>query len=422
MRRFTGVTARTRLTLGYAVLFALSGVAFATLVIWVTFAPVDSSLNEAEKLARSQQATTVKPTPSGEATGTAGSSAGGPPLGKITIASDEGLAAKNQARRELRERLFLAAGIGLTAVTAASAGVGWLMAGRVLRPVHAVSATARRLSQHDLHQRIPVAGPHDEMRELTETINSMLARLERAFAAQERFAANASHELRGPMTTLRALVDVAAAAPDASSDLRELAGELRGQLDRQQRVIDGLLALASSEHPVGPLRPVRLDLIASGALEAVAEEVADRGLDVSADLAPGEVGGDRVLLQLLVDNLVRNAVRHNTPGGRISVQVSERTLVVTNTGAEVTAQRLVELVEPFRRGNSDRVNGTAGTGGGGRVGGAGTGVVGDAGVGLGLAIADAVARSHGTCLRLTPRPGGGVTAAVTLPAGDPDYS
>lgn len=382
MRRPLRITARTRLALVYAGLFALSGVFFAVLLISLTFPPV--------------RAEEPKSKPLVVVTGPAADKPNQPALPDNKIDVEYTLGVKAQARREARNRLLLAATGGLAATTAASAGLGWLMAGRVLRPVHAVSATARRLSQRDLHERIPVTGPQDEMRELAETINSMLARLEQVFAAHQRFAANASHELRGPLTTIRALVDVAAAAPDASADLHQLAAELRGQLDRQQRMIDGLLALASSEHGAATTEPVRLDRVAEQSLATVADEAAGRGLHVVSSMEPIGVLGDPVLLQLMVDNLVRNAVRHNVTGGSVSVRVSAAgTVEVVNTGAEVAAERLDELVEPFRRGSRDRV--------------------GDDGVGLGLAITDAVARSHGATLRLSPRVGGGLVARVTLP-------
>nr|WP_237536145.1 HAMP domain-containing sensor histidine kinase [Streptomyces sp. SID3343] len=283
------------------------------------------------------------------------------------------------------------------------------MAGRVLRPVHAVSGAARRLSRHELHRRIPVAGPHDEMRELAETFNAMLARLERAFAAQHRFAANASHELRGPITTMRTLVDVAAdvAAADVAADvaasatgpgvrdeLPRLVNDLRGQLDRQQRLVDGLLDLAQSENGATTIGPVRLDELAGDALARAAAAIDERGISVYRSLEPTLVQGDPVLLELLVDNLIRNAVDHNR-GGLLRVTGSPGRLVVENSGAEITPARLTELREPFRRGHRDRLHG--------------------GGTGLGLAIADAVAAGHDATLTMTPRSGGGVRAEFTLP-------
>jgi signal transduction histidine kinase len=381
MRSRLRVTARTRLTLIYATVFALSGVAFVAVLLWRMFTPLEPPVNK-------QAVPTVsKPT--------------SPPAGKdvtgVDTTSRELLDYKAQARRELRNELALTALGGLAMMTATAGGLGWLMAGRALRPVHAVSAAARRLSQRDLHQRIPVSGPHDELRELAETINSMLARLEQAFAAQQRFAGNASHELRGPLTTLRALVEVSAAGPDAPAEVRRLAASLVDQLDRQERVIDGLLALASSEHGPEVVQEVRLDELVRESLATLADEIDARRLTVTRDLTPTTVLGDPVLLNLLVDNLMRNAVRHNVPGGRIQIRTHGASLDLANTGAEVTAERLAELVEPFRRGARDRIGTT--------------------GAGLGLAIAEAVARNHDAQMRIDPRPGGGVRARITLTAG-----
>jgi len=275
-------------------------------------------------------------------------------------------------------------------LTLLSGGLGWHVAGRVLRPVHTVSGTARRLSEQNLHERIPVSGPNDEMRELAETFNAMLARLQRSFEAQSRFAANASHELRGPLTTQRALVEVAAGSPVASEDLRELASALLPVLGRQERVVDGLLALAWSEHGTTTIEEVRLDTLVRTSLD----RLPTAGVEVTADLTPTPVLGDPVLLDLLVDNVIRNAVRHNVPGGRLWIATADRTLTVANTGRPVSADRLAELVEPFRRGTRDRV--------------------GD-GAGLGLAIVTTVAAAHHADVSLTPREGGGIRVRVTFP-------
>ncbi len=364
-------TARLRLTLLYAGLIALSGAAVAALIIVLSFVPAgDAPESKASSL------TVVKKPPA--------------LTGKERALTEQAEAAKAQARAELRTRLIGGAAVGTGVLTLLSGGLGWYVAGRVLRPVHTVSGTARRLSEQNLHERIPVSGPNDEMRELAETFNEMLARLQRSFEAQSRFAANASHELRGPMTTQRALVEVAAAAPSASEDLRELASSLRPVLGRQERVVDGLLALAWSEHGMSTTEPVRLDALVRTSLDRVPHE----HLTVSADLADTPVLGDPVLLDLLVDNVIRNAVRHNVAGGRLWATTAERTLTVENTGAPVTPVRLAELVEPFRRGTRDRVG---------------------EGAGLGLAIVTAVAAAHQAAVTLTPRAEGGVRVVVRFP-------
>jgi signal transduction histidine kinase len=354
------LTARTRLTLLYTVLTAFSGAVLATIVLVLTFMPVTS---RPPKIPASKVLI----------------------MDKSTVQSI-GEDAKAQARQELIDRVTLGAGIGVGVLTLGSAGLGWFLAGRVLRPVHMVSGTARRLSEQNLHERIPVSGPRDEMRELAETFNDMLARLQRSFDAQSHFAANAAHELRGPMTTQRTLVEVAASAPDAGDGLHELATSLSPVLDRQERLINGLLELAWSEHGVTTVETVRLDSVVRSALA--------RHLGhATADLVPCVVMGDPTLLDLLVDNLIRNAFTH---GDEVRVSTTKDTFTVENTGPVITAERLADLVQPFRRGARDRVDGN--------------------GSGLGLAIVDAVTRAHDASLSLTPRPRGGIHATVRFQA------
>jgi signal transduction histidine kinase len=367
------LTARLRLTLLYAGLIALSGTAVAALIIVLSFLPS----REMDPTQKASLTTVVKKE-----------------LPKATQKQKEitaqAEAAKALARADLRQRLIGGAAVGVGVLTLLSGGLGWHVAGRVLRPVHTVSGTARRLSEQNLHERIPVSGPNDEMRELAETFNAMLVRLQRSFDAQSRFAANASHELRGPLTTQRALVEVAAGGPSASEDLQELATSLLPVLARQERVVDGLLALAWSEHGMSTIEAVRLDALAHTCTDRLELD----GLTVSAELTPTPVLGDPVLLELLVDNLVRNAVRHNVPNGQLWLTTANRTLVVANTGQPVSADRLTELVEPFRRGPRDRVG---------------------EGAGLGLAIVTAVAAAHHAEVSLAPREGGGIRVRVEFP-------
>jgi signal transduction histidine kinase len=371
------LTAQARLTLAYGGLFLITGTALAILVITLTFPPAQAKVPAPIKASLVPKALATPPP-------------------AVAEAERQVLAAKQQARRELRNRMITVSAICLGGMTVVAMGLGWAMAGRALRPVHAVSGTARRLSQRNLHERIPVSGPRDEMRELAETFNDMLGRLERAFEAQRRFAANASHELRGPMTTQRTLIEVAAAAPDAGSQVKDLAEGLRRQLDRQQHLVDGLLALACSEHGVTGMAPVDLADLVRDWLGPARAAVA-----VHARLEPAVVQGDQILLDLLCGNLIRNAVQHNVQGGQVWVHTTPGRLVVENTGPQVGAERLRELLEPFRRGQRDRL----------RPAGPATA----AGAGLGLAIAEAAATAHGARLTLLPRPGGGVTATATFP-------
>jgi signal transduction histidine kinase len=366
------LTARLRLTLLYAGLIALSGTAVAALIIVLAFLPA----REVDPAHKAATMTAVKKPPTLSS--------------KQREYTAQAEAAKAQARADLRQRLIGGAAIGVGVLTLLSGGLGWHVAGRVLRPVHTVSGTARRLSEQNLHERIPVSGPNDEMRELAETFNDMLARLQRSFDAQSRFAANASHELRGPLTTQRALVEVAAADPAASEDLRELASALRPVLGRQERVVDGLLALAWSEHGTSTIEEVRLDTL----VETSLDRLDTAGLTVSARLSPTPVLGDPVLLDLLVDNVIRNATRHNVPNGQLWLSAADRTLTVANTGRPVSTDRLAELVEPFRRGTRDRVG---------------------EGAGLGLAIVTTVAGAHHARVSLAPREGGGIRVRIEFP-------
>jgi signal transduction histidine kinase len=368
------LTARLRLTLLYAALIALSGSAVAALIIVLSFPKP------------------VNQTPSGinvKNTGPAVSKKVDPAADRQI--EDEVNAVKAQARAELRSNLITGAAISVGVLTLLSGVVGWWVAGRVLRPVHLVSDTARRLSEQNLHERIPESGPRDEMRELAETFNGMLARLQRSFDAQSHFAANASHELRGPMTTQRTLVEVAAGTPGASADLRELAEALRPVLGRQERLVDGLLALAWSEHGTATIERVRLDELARTSLERTEHPA----ITVQTSLRPASVLGDPILLGLLVDNLIRNAVRHNHEAGQVWISTGGYHLTVENTGEPIAPDRLAELAQPFRRGSRDRVNGSLPNG-----------------VGLGLAIVTAVARAHRADLSLTPRESGGILARV----------
>ncbi|MET0134726.1 MAG: ATP-binding protein [Kibdelosporangium sp.] len=369
------LTARARLTLLFSALIALSGAALAVIVIVITFTPVDRTpITRPPGTAVPEQTVPEKTAVDKTAV-------------DKTAAQDFAVDVKAQARLELLDRLVTGAGVGIGALTVASAGLGWWLAGRVLRPVHVVSGTARRLSEQNLHERIPVTGPDDEMRELAETFNGMLARLQRSFDAQSHFAANAAHELRGPITTQRTLVEVAAGAADAPPPLVELAQSLGPVLRRQERLVDGLLALAWSEHGVIGLEDVHLDSLVRTVLSR-------RSFEPSATLSGCVVRGDPLLLDLLVDNLVRNAIRH---GGQTWISTEPGVLRIENTGPVITAERLAELTEPFRRGAQDRVHGS--------------------GTGLGLAIVSAVARAHEAGLELTPRPGGGVRAEVRFVLG-----
>jgi signal transduction histidine kinase len=313
----------------------------------------------------------------------------------------------DQTRRELRaetlDRLEDGYILALAASAALSAALGWLLAGRALRPLSDITATARRVSQENLHERIALSGPDDELKELADTFDTMLARLDDAFASQRSFVANASHELRTPLSVIRTEVDVALqnGAPTAER-LIAMADVVRGATQRSERLIEALLTLARSDR--GDLERTGLDLavLCRVALDEVAGDVVARDLRLEADLGPARTTGDRALLERLLANLLQNAVRHNVDGGWISIsseaQDGRAIVVVANGGAAIAPGDALGLTTPFRRLGGERTRGAGGAG-------------------LGLSIVDSVARAHGGAVRLVA-PGEGLVATVELPALD----
>jgi signal transduction histidine kinase len=308
-------------------------------------------------------------------------------------------AVADDALHRLRVQYVLA----LAAMTALSVLLGWLVAGRALRPLQRITATARRVSQDTLDERIALEGPRDELHELADTFDAMLERLSSAFASQRRFVANASHELRTPLSVIRTELEVTLADPDATNaDLRAMAEAVHDAMARTERLVQALLTLARSEGAITRRDPLDLASAARMAIAESAREAEEAGLDVSTDLHAAPVRGDRRLLERLVANLVENAVAHNRPGGRISVATradDARSIVeVVNDGDVLDPEVLPTLLEPFQR--LDR------------------GARGD-GAGLGLSIVRSVAGAHGGAVALCAVPTGGLRATVTLPRGEP---
>lgn len=290
--------------------------------------------------------------------------------------------------------------IALAGTALLALALGWIVAGRVLAPVARMTATARRISDEHLGERIALDGPEDELRELARTLDAMLDRLESHVEAQRRFAANASHELRSPLAIIRAETEVTLADRDAdSARYREMAETVLEAAERTEALLDSLLLLARSQR--GLVRRDRADLatVAAAATEGAAGEARERGVELHVDLRGAPVCGDGALLERLAANVVVNAIRHNVPGGRADVVTrrdGERAVLeVTNTGPQLDPGTVERLTEPFERGGR-----TAD----GR------------GAGLGLSIARAVAEAHEGRLELLARPGGGLTVRASLPA------
>jgi hypothetical protein len=300
-------------------------------------------------------------------------------------------------------RLLMGSLIALIVMAAISVVLGRAIAGRVLRPLQTITATTRRISAENLHERLAVAGPDDEVKELADTIDGLLERLEAAFAAQRRFVANASHELRTPLATMRASLDVAEAKPEpAPPQTLALASRLRAELDRVDRLLEGFLMLARADHGALPdAAPVSLGALVSEAVTAHGTAIAARDLTVEVDTQDAAwTRGSPTLLSRMVDNVIDNAIVHNQDGG--SIRVATRTehgsaQLIAETGGVVLDPELVaRLAEPFRRVAADRT-------------GSGTGS------GLGLSIVAAIAGAHGGHLDLRARTEGGLRVTVVVP-------
>jgi two-component system sensor histidine kinase VanS len=284
--------------------------------------------------------------------------------------------------------------------------VGWVLAGRIIRPLAVINAAANRASTGTLDHRIDLDGPDDEIHDLADTFDRMLASLERSFAAHRRFAANASHELRTPLATTKTMIDVVLADPGADrAELRGLAERI-GEVNRASvETVDALLDLADADSGTPDRTPVDLAELARSVVARLAGEAAAAGVDLTVSTAPAVTLGDPVLLRQALTNLVRNAIRHNVPAGRAAVRVAadhERArCTVTNSGPPVPRESLDSLTEPFVRGTGRTL--TRGSG-----------------HGLGLAIVKAVVSAHAGTLVLHPGADGGLTVHVDVPRADVD--
>ncbi|MEW2357634.1 HAMP domain-containing sensor histidine kinase [Spirillospora sp. NPDC029432] len=386
-------TIRVRLTLLYGGLFIAAGVVLLAL----TYLLVQNNLRDHGEPGASFTQVAGEP-PKGSLT------APPPPEDEISAGQVRGVLVEGRKnyQEETMRSLLTQGGIALGVVSAAALAFGWLLADRVLRPVHAITDTARRVAHsHDLTERIAYDGPRDDVKELADTFDTMLERLARAFDGQRRFVANASHELRTPLAINRTLVDVAVRRPDATEDVKRLGESLLVVNGRHERLIDGLLTLAGGENAVADAGPLDLADVARHVLDQAAAEAAARDIAVHRETGSAPATGDPVLVERLVQNLVENAVRHNHDGGEVRVTTGTRDgwaeLAVANTGPVVPPYEVETIFEPFRRLRQDRVRS-------------------DRGSGLGLSIVRAVATAHHGRVTAEPRPGGGLAVTVRLPA------
>jgi signal transduction histidine kinase len=294
-------------------------------------------------------------------------------------------------------KLLVDSAIALALMALVSFWLGWLVAGRALRPLRTITNAAREISASDLHRRLALSGPDDELKELAGTFDGLLARLEASFEAQRRFVANASHELRTPLTLERALVEVALADPDATTEsLRATLEQVLAASRQQEQLIEALLMLSRSQRGLDHYQRVDLGAIAGDAVDGIGSDIL-----VEAELEPAETSGDPALIERLVANLVGNAVRHNVPNGWVAVSTSTRrnraVLSVANSGPVVPPEELERLFQPFQRldGRRDAERG---------------------GLGLGLSIVEAIATAHGAEAVARARPDGGLVVEVSFPA------
>jgi signal transduction histidine kinase len=402
-------TVRLRLTVMYGVLFFVSGALLLALADGVT---VHASVGS----------TVSPPVPTGPRPG--------PPGGSGQFQHVNGPPSIPGTGPALTHQLFLSALIALGLMTVAALALGWIMAGRALRPVREMTAAAQRISEENLNERLALNGPDDELKELGDTMDGLLARLESAFAAQRRFVANASHELRTPLTTMRASLDVAMAKPEpVPPQTVALAARLRAELDKTDALLESFLVLARAQNQktlnhktlnhktlnqktqnvkaqdrrLPGYTTLPLDYIVGAALADQAAAIAAMNLTVEDVSGPGGawVAGDQALLSRLVGNVIGNAVCHNADGGWIQVTTQtygDRASLIVENGGQVLDQRQVdELAQPFRRLGADRTGS-------------------DQGSGLGLSIVAAIAEAHGGTLDLQARDGGGLRVRVELPS------
>ncbi|MET7787678.1 HAMP domain-containing sensor histidine kinase [Streptomyces sp. NPDC005248] len=309
------------------------------------------------------------------------------------------------SRQEILQTLLEASGLTLLLLALVGVGGGWFIAGRVLRPLQDITRAAKRAADGSLDHRIGLTGPRDEFTDLSDTFDTMLARLQRSFDAQQRFAANASHELRTPLAINRTMLDVATADPEGQ-DYPRLVDRLRETNQRGIEVTDALLQLSALDRTSPTTQPLDLADTAQEALDLVREEAWTRGITLATDIRPAPATGDGVLLRQLTLNLLHNALRHNLPtGGSLSLTTEpdpagsgRAVLTVTNTGP-LLPDTVDHLTEPFLRGSGRLAEKDPAR----------------RGHGLGLAIVAGVVRAHHGDLTLTPNPGGGLTARVSLP-------
>jgi len=323
----------------------------------------------------------------------------------ISASAQAKLLARAQVKVDYDKRqILIISATALAAIAVAAAAIGWLIAGRVLRPLTTITAAARRIAASSLHERLALQGPDDELKELADTLDNLFARLEASFDAQRRFAANASHELRTPLTRERTLLQVTLADPAATTGTwQTVSRELLASNAEQEGLLEALLTLASGEAGASQREPLDLAAITGDALAVARPGISHLGLHVHADIQPAPLDGDPLLVRQLVTNLVDNAVRHNIPGGDIEIATGtsggHAVLSVTNSGHVIPPADVDRLFQPFQRLGPRPARRDS--------------------HGLGLSIVRAIATTHGATIGARARPGGGLAVDVAFLPGQP---
>jgi signal transduction histidine kinase len=299
-------------------------------------------------------------------------------------------------------QLLIAAAAALAIMAGTSVALGWFVAGRALRPLRAITSATRQISEDDLHRRLAMPGPRDELTDLADTIDGLLARLQAAFQAQRNFVANAGHELRTPLTASRTILEVALADKAASrAGLRSACQDVLAEQWHQERLIDALLTLARSQRGLDRPKPLDLSEIATDILRTREPDAASSDVTVTASIAAAPVLGDDGLLRQLAANLIDNALRHNVPQGTLRIDVrsdgDHSTLTIANTGPVIPAGEIGRLLQPFQRLSSRRP-------------------ADDDGLGLGLPIVAAIISAHHGTLIVSPGDCGGLDIEASFPA------
>jgi signal transduction histidine kinase len=385
--RLPAPTIRLRLTLVYGVLFLFSAVA----LLAITYVLLNHQYTGRFFISSGRRAVIAR--------GSTLSVLPGPGLGTRLLAPTkiELAAAQGQSDAALHQ-LFIAFAIALALMAVLSIWLGWVIAGRALRPLRTITETAREISASNLHRRLALPGPNDELKQLGDTVDGLLARLETSFEAQRQFVANASHELRTPLTLERTLLELALSDPNANIDsYRHTCEQLLAVGEQQERLIEALLTLSRSQRGLDARQPVDLAAIAAAAVAGADHH----GLVVDTALRAARTTGDPRLVERLVANLLSNAIQHNIEGGRVSVSTDTRggraVLTIANTGQPIPVGEVERLFRPFQRLDVTRTSGTSG-------------------FGLGLSIVKAIADAHDATLTAEAPAEGGLRIEVSFPA------